>query len=78
MEVVVIGEALVFGLFLIVSYRKGLCDGLRVSGGKSPEPILKKRDKHYSKAPVFDERTERILKNIDNYDGTSERQKAIE
>ena len=78
MEVVVIGEALVFGLFLIVAYRKGLCDGLRINGGKSPEPIIKKQDKAKNNTPVFDARTEAILKNIDNYDGTSEGQKVIE
>ena len=79
MEMVYMALACVYGLFLIMAYRKGLSDGLDIMKGKDIEPVIavsrEKEDKGYTN---FDARTEAILRNIDNYDGTSEGQKVIE
>ena len=79
MELYYMGIACVYGLFFIMAYRKGLSDGLDIMKGKDIEPVIavskEKEDKSYTN---FDARTEAILRNIDNYDGTGEGQKVIE
>ena len=69
MGVYYIGIACIYGLFLIVAYRKGLSDGLDIMKGKDIEPVITVEKKKES-SPQVDLRTESILKNIDNYDGT--------
>lgn len=70
MGVYYIGIACIYGLFLIMAYRKGLSDGLDIMKGKDIEPVITVEKKKESSAQQFDLRTESILKNIDNYDGT--------
>ena len=69
MGVYYIGIACIYGLFLIMAYRKGLSDGLDIMKGKDIEPVITVEKKKES-SPQVDLRTESILKNIDNYDGT--------
>lgn len=78
MEMCYMAFALIYGIIIAAAYRKGLCDGLKIVNGKEPEPMLKKENKAAKTAPVFDARTEAILQNIDNYDGTAEGQVVIE
>ena len=69
MEMFYIAAAFIYGLFLIMAYRKGLSDGLDIMKGKDIEPVITVEKKEKSGAK-FDLRTESILKNIDSYDGT--------
>ena len=78
MGVYYIGIACIYGLFLIMAYRKGLSDGLDIMKGKDIEPVITVEKKKESSAQQFDLRTESILKNIDNYDGTGAGQVKID
>ena len=78
MEMFYIAAAFIYGLFLIMAYRKGLSDGLDIMKGKDIEPVIVVEKNREEKGRTsFDARTEAILRNIDNYDGTSEGQKEI-
>ena len=77
MGVYYIGIACIYGLFLIMAYRKGLSDGLDIMKGKDIEPVITVENKKES-SPQVDLRTESILKNIDNYDGTGAGQVKID
>lgn len=77
MEMLYLALACIYGLFLIMAYRKGLSDGLGIMKGKDIEPVIAVEKKKES-STQFDIRTESILKNIDNYDGTSAGQVKID
>ncbi len=78
MDIFVLAMAVLYGLFLLGAYRKGLRDGLNISKGKEPEPIIKESVKPDTRGQELDARTESILRNIDNYNGSAEGQKKID
>lgn len=76
MEFLYIITGVLIGIFLVLGYRKGLKDGMRLKEGKPIEAVpKKKRKKEYAEV---DPRTEAILRNIDSYDGTAVGQKKID
>ncbi len=77
MEYIILGAALISGLFLLGAYRRGLTDGMRIQKGKDIETRYKP-EKRKDETPVFDEKTEAILRNIGRYDGTGAGQKTID
>lgn len=76
MEFLYIVAGILMGIFLVLGYRKGLKDGMRLKEGKPIEAApRKKKRKEYTEV---DPRTEAILKNIDSYDGTATGQHKID
>lgn len=75
MDITIIAAG-IYGLFLLAAYRKGLRDGLKISRGKEPEPVILSEKKR-TEGTQLDARTEAILRNIDSYDGTNTGQKKV-
>lgn len=79
MKMIYMALACIYGLFLLMAYRKGLKDGLDIMKGEDIEPVIAiSKEKENKSHMNFDARTEAILRNIDNYDGTGEGQKKID
>ena len=74
----IVGIACLYGLFMVIVYRTGLSDGLKITKGKDIEPVISGEKKKTESSTQVDIRTESILKNIDNYDGTSSGQIKID
>lgn len=64
-EILIIAMVLVFPACVIVAYRQGIRDGRALREDKPPSPVI----------PMFgrvqgDEQLDKLMQNINNYDGT--------
>lgn len=76
METAYIVLGFLMGFIVWQAYKRGLEDGLDIKEGK-PLSVVKEKKKRPQTKEV-DPRTEAILRNIDNYDGTGVGQKKID
>lgn len=67
--------AILSGALIVIAYRIGLSDGMKISSGKSLKVF---KIPHKDTRHIADESTyNTIMANIENYDGTSKGQKEI-
>ncbi len=67
--------AILGGVLIVVAYRIGLSDGMKISSGKNLNvfKIPHKDTRHITDESMYNT----IMANIENYDGTSKGQKEI-
>lgn len=65
-----------WGIVLLISYRMGIMDGRESRKNGEFKPIIPLKKKKHSSSKE-QERTNAVLENIDNYNGTPEGQKEI-
>ena len=73
--IITIIAGLIAAACCIIAYRLGLRDGKAMQEGRTPDPIEfelpKKKQKISKEKKQAQDRLEKILKNIEAYDGTS-------
>ena len=77
--IITIIAGLIAAACCIIAYRLGLRDGKAMQEGRAPDPIElpKKKSKLSKEKKQQQDRLEKIIKNIEAYDGTSRGQVKI-